>query len=188
MIAPAAATPVSGSINDAIRPAIELPSTALSHHISMLRATSSAVKSSPLFHLTPLRTFNVYSDASAFALQLSSRFGVNEPSLLYSTRYSNQPAVKCAICVQSYVRGSFSARTSICMRSVPPAWMWPPACAGVARPSIPYAAVADTPSAVARDINSRRSMWPALCSSAYISATGCRFFDVVVFCIMLLPV
>src|SRR6056300_1533931 len=120
VIAPAAALPVSASISDAIRPAIELPSTDLSHHISMLRATSSAVKSSPLFHLTPLRTFSVYSDAFAFADQLSNKYGVSEPSLLYSTRYSSQPHVKCDICVQSNVRGSFRARTSICMRSVPP--------------------------------------------------------------------
>src|SRR5210317_1136176 len=101
VIAPAAALPVSASISDAIRPAIELPSTDLSHHPSMLRATSSAVKSSPLFHFTPLRTFNVYSVALSLTDQLSSNIGWNEPSLLYSTRYSNQPAVNAAICVQS---------------------------------------------------------------------------------------
>ena len=93
LIALAPALPVSGSTSDDIRAAIELPSTSFSHHIAMLRATSSAVKSSPLFHLTPLRTLRVYCDASLLALQLSSRFGVRLPSLLYSTRYSRYPAV-----------------------------------------------------------------------------------------------
>ena len=120
LIDPAAALPVSASINEAIRPAIELPSTDLSHHPSMFLATSSAVKSSPLFHLIPLRTFSVYLVASALADQPSNKFGVIEPSLLYSTKYSRVPAVKCASCVQSKVLGSLRAITSICIRIVPP--------------------------------------------------------------------
>ncbi len=131
-MAPSIALLVSPSISTAKRPAMELPSTSLSHQPVMLRATSSAVKSSPLFHLTPLRTFNVYSVASSFTSQLSRSIGWNEPSELYSTRYSSQPAVKNAICVQSYVRGSFKARTSICIRTVPPCLAWPSALAGVA--------------------------------------------------------
>ena len=111
LIAPAAALPVSASINEAIRPAMEFPSTDLSHQPSITRATSSAVKSSPLFHLTPLRTFRVYFVASELAVQPSNRFGVIEPSLLYSTKYSSVPAVKCASCVQSKVLGSFECYT-----------------------------------------------------------------------------
>ena len=120
LIAPAAALPVSASINEAIRPAMEFPSTDLSHQPSITRATSSAVKSSPLFHLTPLRTFRVYFVASELAVQPSNRFGVIEPSLLYSTKYSSVPAVKCASCVQSKVLGSLSAIHSMAMRIVPP--------------------------------------------------------------------
>ena len=119
-IAPLRAFPVSASTSDAIRPAMELPSTSLSHHIVMLRATSSAVKLSPLFHFTPFRTFRVYCVASAFADQLARSIGSTLPSELYSTRYSNQPAETVAICVQSYVRGSLRGLTSISIRRVPP--------------------------------------------------------------------
>ena len=135
--APSRARPVASSTNEAIRPAMELPSRPLSHQPIMLRATSSAVKSSPLFHLTPSRIFNTYCVASAFASQLVSNIGVNEPSLLYSTRYSSQPAEKIEICVQSWVRGSFIALTSICIRMVPPILACPPAAAGASRPSNP---------------------------------------------------
>ena len=92
VIAPSFAIPVSALIKIANRAAIELPSTDLSHQRAMFRATSSAVKSSPLFHFTPFRTFKVYSVASAFADQPSNSIGLNEPSELYSVRYSNQPA------------------------------------------------------------------------------------------------
>jgi len=120
-----------------MRPAMELPSRLLSHQPMMLRATSSAVKSSPLFHFTPSRTFKVYCVAFALASQLVSSIGSKDPSLLYSTRYSSQPADTIEICVQSWVRGSLNAFTSICMRIVPPFLAWPPACAGVSRPSKP---------------------------------------------------
>ena len=163
---------MSASINEAIRPAIELPSTDLSHHPSIFRATSSAVKSSPLFHLTPLRTFSVYFVASLFADQLSSKFGVIDPSLLYSTKYSSVPAVKCASCVQSKTRGSFSAIHSIAMRIVPPCCKCPPATAGDEAPISPYAPAAVTPNAVALAINSLLSISPSRCSLAYIWATG----------------
>ena len=101
VIEPSRALFVSGSIKEFMRAAIELPSTLPSHHPVILRATSAAVKSSPLFHFTPLRTFNVYSVASSLTDQFSSRRGLKEPSLLYSTKYSSQPAVIIAICVQS---------------------------------------------------------------------------------------
>ena len=42
-----------GGRREAIRAAIELPSTVLSHHPSMLRATSAAVKGSPSCQVTP---------------------------------------------------------------------------------------------------------------------------------------
>ena len=81
-IVPAAAFPASGSIREAIRQAIELPLTDLSHQFSILRATSSAVKSSPLFHFAPLQRFSVYFEASSFVVQRSNRLGVIDPSLL----------------------------------------------------------------------------------------------------------
>ena len=55
------------------REAIALPSTEPSDQRAKLRTTSSAVKASPLFQVTPGRTFRVYSVASALASQLSSR-------------------------------------------------------------------------------------------------------------------
>jgi hypothetical protein len=78
----------------------------------------------------------VYSVASSLISQLSRRAGVNEPSFSQIARYSSQPREKFAICDQSYVRGSFSARTSICMRTVPPGLMlaWAAAFAGAAMP------------------------------------------------------
>ena len=53
------------------RPAMELPSTFFSHQRLRLKATSSAVKSSPLFQVTPLRTWSTYSVASSLTSQLS---------------------------------------------------------------------------------------------------------------------
>ena len=134
---PSIAFSVSASIRMAKRPAMELPSTDLSAQPMMLRATSVAVKSEPSFHVTPLRTFNVYCVASSFTDHDSSNIGWKEPSELYSTRYSIQPAVTYAICVQSYARGSLRARTSICMRSVPPILACAAAWAGAFRPSRP---------------------------------------------------
>ena len=162
---------------------MELPSTDLSHQPSIFRATSSAVKSSPLFHLTPLRTFKVYFVASAFALHPSNKFGVIEPSLLYSTKYSSVPAVKCASCVQSKTRGSLRAMHSIAMRIVPPCCKCPPARTGVEAPIRPYAPAAVTPKAVAREINSLLSISPLRCSFAYISTTG-WLFTIIFFCVI----
>ena len=56
---PETACLVSGSTSASMREAIELPSMVPSAQPMMLRATSSAVKSSPLFHFTPLRTLSV---------------------------------------------------------------------------------------------------------------------------------
>ena len=81
--------------------AIELPSTLPSHQRSMFQATSSAVKASPLFQVTPWRTFSVYSVASSLTSQPSSSIGWKLPSFSYSTRYSSQPREKFAICDQS---------------------------------------------------------------------------------------
>ena len=91
VIAPARAVLVAASTSDDIRPAIELPSTLPSHQRVMLKATSSAVKSSPFDHLMPLRTFSVYSVALSLVLQLSSSMPRKVPSASYSTRYSSQP-------------------------------------------------------------------------------------------------
>ena len=77
---------VFSSTSVPMRDAIELPSTVASHQRSMLWTTSAAVKSSPLFHFTPCRTFSVYSVASSFASQLSSSIPRRVPSRLYSTR------------------------------------------------------------------------------------------------------
>jgi hypothetical protein len=98
-IAPGAAAP--SSIRAAIRLAIELPSTEASHQPAMLAATSSAVKSSPLFHFTPRRTFSVYSVASSLADQLSSSTPASVPSRRTSTRYSVMPRVSLASSGQS---------------------------------------------------------------------------------------
>ena len=154
-IAPSIALLVSASIRVAKRPAIELPSTSFSHQPLMLYATCSAVSSSPLVHLTPLRTFSVYCVASSLISQLSRSCGWNVPSFSYVTRYSSQPREKFAICDQSYVRGSLNARTSIWMRTVPPV-LWPPAIAGRAAPIIEYAVAAVAPNALASARNSRR--------------------------------
>ncbi len=56
-----------------MRPVIELPSADLSHQRVKLKTTSSAVKASPLFQVTPWRTCRTYSVASSFTSQLSKR-------------------------------------------------------------------------------------------------------------------
>ena len=53
---PSRATPLSGSISDVMRPAMELPVASFSHQRAMLKVTSRASKSSPFDHFTPLRT------------------------------------------------------------------------------------------------------------------------------------
>ena len=138
VIAPARASLVASSTSPPMRAAIELPSTPASHQRLMLFTTSSAVKSSPLFHLTPWRTLRVYSVALSLADQPSSKRPSKVPSVLYCTRYSSQPRPKLASSDQSQVRGSFIARVSMFMRSVPPATGAPSASAlGAARPSSP---------------------------------------------------
>ena len=81
VIAPSAATPVSGSISETTRLAMPLPTTVLSAQPSMARATCSAVNGSPLAQMTPWRTFSTYSVASSFTSQLSSSMGRKVPSV-----------------------------------------------------------------------------------------------------------
>ena len=71
--APSRSLPVASSTSVPTRPGIELPSAALSPQRVKLKITSSAVNVSPLFQVTPLRTCSVYSVASSFTSQLSSR-------------------------------------------------------------------------------------------------------------------
>ncbi len=137
VIAPSLAFLVAGSTSAAMRPAIELPSTLPSHQRSMLKATSSAVKSSPFDHFTPWRMFSVYSVALSLVDQLSSSMPRKVPSALYSTRYSSQPRVKFEICDQSARRGSFRPFVSMSMRSVPPGVASCALASGAARPSRP---------------------------------------------------
>ena len=84
-MAPSRAFFVFSSTSPPIRAAMELPSTPASHQRMMLWTTSAAVKSSPLFHFTPWRTFSVYSVALSLISQLSSNMPLIEPSISYST-------------------------------------------------------------------------------------------------------
>ena len=70
------------SIIAAMRVAIELPGTWLSHQRVRLKITSSAVKASPLVHFTPWRRFSVYSVASSLTSQLSSSHGSKVKSVV----------------------------------------------------------------------------------------------------------
>ena len=133
--APSRIAPVSASTRPPIRPAIELPSTEVSHQRSMLCTTSWAVNASPLFQVTPGRTLSVYSVPSSLTSQPSSSMPRKVPSAWYSTRYSSQPRHWLAISDQSQVRGSLRAGSSIWMRSVPPCWAsWARARVGAAAP------------------------------------------------------
>lgn len=82
VMAPSAALPELASMRDAMRPAIELPSADLSHQRVRLKTTSSALKSSPFDHFTPLRTWRVYSVASSLTSQLSMRWPSKVKSLV----------------------------------------------------------------------------------------------------------
>jgi hypothetical protein len=91
LTAPSRSVRVSGLTSPGKREAMALPSTLPSVQRAKLRTTSSAVKGSPLFQVTPWRTLRTYSVASALASQLSSRRPSKVPSLLYWIRYSSQP-------------------------------------------------------------------------------------------------
>ena len=73
VIAPSRSLPVFSSTSVPMRPGIELPSELLSHQRVKLKITSSAVKASPLFQVTPGRIWRVYSVASSLTSQLSIR-------------------------------------------------------------------------------------------------------------------
>jgi hypothetical protein len=71
--APSRSFPLASSASVPSRPGIELPSTLLSAQRLKLKMTSSASNMSPLVQLTPGRTWSVYTVASSFTSQLSSR-------------------------------------------------------------------------------------------------------------------
>src|SRR5262249_31221560 len=69
------------------RPRIDDLVSGLSHSLK-LNSTSSALKSSPLDHLIPLRRLSVHWVRSSLGFQLSSRYGLVMLSLPVSVRYS----------------------------------------------------------------------------------------------------
>ena len=170
-----------GLIREAILPAIEFPSTSFSHQPLILYTTSSALKSSPLLHFTPLRTCNVYWVASALTSQLSSNIGSNVESVVYLINVSQTIRPIFPFSDQSYKRGSSNGRTLIEIFNVPPFLAAAAAGLGAATPIKPYAVAVVAPKAVAIARNSRRSNLPDFTSFVKSGIFACSGLLLIVF-------